>query len=364
MKKLVIVLSILLAAIPSLALSQQTISDNEKDIAIQRIKEIIDTNYVFAEKAGQVNDALGEADKNGKFDEITDYGEFGKALTEELVRITKDKHFLVNYNPELIKSRRAQRERASRESESNSTSRAPETPQVERIDWNEWYAQLDNKGFPKVEVLDGNIGYIKINFFQPLDWVRTIIDASMGFVTNTDALIIDLTENQGGYRPTDSYLGSFFFDEEPQLWMSSFNRPTGETESEFTFAEVGGARYLNKPIFILVSENSFSLAEKFAYSMKHFDKATIVGQVSAGAAHAINFLEVDDNFTFQVPTLRNIHPVTKTDWEAVGVKPDQVTEKNEAFKQAYLSALDDLIEVARHERQIKKYNEIKAKLNQ
>ena len=65
-----------------------------------------------------------------------------------------------------------------------------------------------------------------------------------------------------------------------------------------------------------------------------------------------------------MPTLRNIHPVTKTDWEGVGVKPDHVTEKSETFKQAYLTALDSLIESAKHERQIKKYREIKAELNQ
>lgn len=352
--KLKLTLLLFLISIPSLAFSQNVISENEKDTVIERVKELIDSNYVFTERVEYVNNALSQLDKTGKYDEIKGYEDFAKALTEDLVGITKDKHFLVNYNPEFIKSRRVRRER-NEESEAE--------VEEESIDWNRWYAIQENFGFQKVEVLDGNIGYIKITFFQPLDWVQPTIDAAMGFIANTGALIIDLTENQGGYSPTDSYLGSFFFDDEPRLWMSSYDRPTGETSSESTFQEVGGERYLNKPVLILVGENTFSLAEKFAYSMKHFGKANIIGQASAGAAHAINFLEIDENYGIQVPVLYNIHPITKTDWEGVGVKPDKVTSKEETLRLAYLEALNRLIDNAEYKEQKKRYNEIKARIS-
>ncbi|WP_298543079.1 hypothetical protein [uncultured Aquimarina sp.] len=66
-------------------------------------------------------------------------------------------------------------------------------------------------------------------------------------------------------------------DAKSTLWKSSYNRPTDETESKFTFKEIGGERYPNKPVFILKSENTFFLAEQFSYAMKHFNKAKIVG---------------------------------------------------------------------------------------
>lgn len=64
----------------------------------------------------------------------------------------------------------------------------------------------------KVEILDGNIGYMKLNFWYFLVWVEFMIDVIMGFLINIDVLIIDLRENQGGYSFIDIYLGSYFFD--------------------------------------------------------------------------------------------------------------------------------------------------------
>lgn len=97
--------------------------------------------------------------------------------------------------------------------------------------------------------------------------------------------------------------------------------------------------------------------------MKHFDKAKIIGQTSAGAAHAIDFLALNDNYAIQLPISYNIHPVTKTDWEGTGVIPDISTNKNEALKVAHLNALDRLIEKAKYEAQLKRYDKIKSAIN-
>lgn len=353
------ILPLCLLLLPTFIFAQNRLPAHEKETVIERIKTLIDENYVFVDKISYVNNALDSLQKTGKYDGITDYEAFAKVLSEDLVGITQDKHFKVQYSPEFIQARR---ERLKRRQEA--TKEESQGQEEATIDWGEWYARQENFGFQKVEVLKGNIGYLKLTFWQPLAWVEPTIDAAMRFLSNTNALIIDLTENQGGYSPTDSYLGSYFFDEEPQLWMSSYNRPTEETSRDSTFQELGGERYLNKPVYILVSESTFSLAECFAYSMKHFGKATIVGQVTAGAAHAINFLDANENYGVQVPVLYNIHPVTQTDWEGTGVRPHISTSKEEALKVAHLKALDQLIESATHERIVKRYHEIKKEVSQ
>lgn len=344
--------TLLLILTPALLFAQPKLQNDEKDAVIEGIKTLIHSNYVFIDRVEYVNNALDSLHQTGKYDDITDSKDFAKVLSDDLVAITKDKHFKVQYSPELLKSRR---ERAKRQEEQRDT----EEVDPEAIDWNEWYARQENFGFTKVEILDGNIGYMKLNFWHHLAWVESTIDATMGFLTNTDALIIDLRENQGGYSPTDTYLGSYFFDAQPKLWMSSYNRPTGETSSDSTFQELGGARYLDKPVYILVGEQTFSLAESFAYSMKHFGRATIIGKTTPGAAHGINFLAANDNFGVQVPVQYNIHPVTKTDWEGTGVRPDINTSPNEALKIAHLEALDRLIDHADRERIIERYHKIK-----
>ncbi|MBW1294178.1 S41 family peptidase [Aquimarina litoralis] len=342
----------------------QAVSKNEKYKVIQRIKVLIDSNYVFVDKAKLINNSIDSLDASGKYDAIKDYKAFAGVLTNDLVAISKDKHFVIQYRPELIKSRRESRKRQQITENNDETE-----SQEEEIDLDLWYAQKENFGFEKVEILDGNIGYIKLNFFHFLEWVQPTIDASMRFVANTDALIIDLRDNGGGYR-SDSYIGSYFFDEKSTLWNTSYDRSKDLTENRYTYENVNGNRYLNKPIYILVGEKSFSRAEGFAYCMKHFNKAIIVGQTTPGAAHGINFLEMDDNFMIQVPVERNIHPVTKTDWEGIGVIPHIKTSKEESFNVAYTKALDTLLASKKdqalgvhYERLQKKYKEIKKKIS-
>lgn len=354
----------LLAVSPIIVYSQKSISHDHKKSTIGSIKELIHTNYVFEDRIESFNHSLDSLYLTGKYDAISDYEKFADALTEDLVEITKDKHFKVQYNPGLVKSRREW----MKQEPPQDNDVTDDTEEVEEeMDWDYWYAQKENFGFDKVQILGGNIGYVKFNFWHPLDWAKPTIDAAMGFVTNTDALIIDLTENQGGYSPTDSYLASYFFDENPTLWMSSYERRSDERETTSTFQEIGGDRYLDKSIFILVSENTFSLAEQFAYAMKHFDKAIIIGQNSAGAAHAIDFMEVNDNYLIQLPISRSIHPITKIDWEGTGVIPNIITSDEEALSTAHLKALDEQIERLKKQTIVgpilKRYEKVKAEIS-
>ena len=339
--------------------SQKTISKKEKQAAIENVKESIDSNYVFVDKAKRINKALDSIYASGRYNPVNEYKAFATTLTDDLLTISKDKHFEVQYRPDLAESRR------KREAENDDQIEEHE----ETFDINYWYSQKINFGFEKVEILEGNIGYIKLTFFDIFQWVKPTIDATMGFVANTDALIIDLRGNGGGYRSA-TYMASYFFDEKPLLWSTTYNRATGETENEYIFQEIDGTRYLDKPIYILVDGKSFSRAEGFSYGMKHFKKATIIGQTTPGAAHGINFVELDNSFFIQVPVERNINPITKTDWEGKGVIPHIRTKEEETLKVAYTKALEMLMTskkdeaLGRHyDKLLKKYQGIIEKIN-
>lgn len=101
--------------------------------------------------------------------------------------------------------------------------------------------------------------------------------------------------------------------------------------------------------------------------MKHFDKAIIIGQTSVGAAHAIDFVEVNDHYLIQLPISRNIHPVTKTDWEGTDVIPNIRTSISDALRTAHLLALNEQIEILEKTTIVgpilERYEKIKMKLN-
>jgi hypothetical protein len=48
-----------------------------------------------------------------------------------------------------------------------------------------------NGSIPKVEILDGNAGYMRVNGVPPVEVARDAVAAAFAFLHNTDALIID-----------------------------------------------------------------------------------------------------------------------------------------------------------------------------
>ncbi|MEN1726883.1 MAG: S41 family peptidase [Pseudomonadota bacterium] len=338
--------------------SEAPLLPDEQSTVLSNTAAAILDNYVYATRAHEIASEVEQWIESDRYSRISERAEFARILTADLLEISGDKHFVVNFNPGFI----AERMRLTNvaESEGGSERQMPTTEPA--IDWNLWYSTESNFGIPKVEILAGNIGYLKLNFFEPLSIARPTLDAAMALLANSNALIIDLRDNGGGYSPSDAYLASYFFEADFGLWSSTYNRVSDTTSTVSLFSTVTGERYLGRPIYLLIGENTFSLAEKLAYGLKHFGRAQIVGQTSAGAAHAIDITILNDSFFLQVPIERNTHPVTQTDWEGRGVEPTVDALPEQSLVTAHRAALETLIEETAHERIRTIYSEIKAQL--
>jgi hypothetical protein len=78
---------------------------------------------------------------------------------------------------------------------------------------------------------------------------------------------------------------------------------------------------------VLTSRQTFSAAEEFAYNLKNLKRAVIIGETTGGGAHDNKFVILSDSFMMSLPFARAVNPITKTNWEEVGVTPDvEVTE--------------------------------------
>jgi C-terminal processing protease CtpA/Prc len=55
-----------------------------------------------------------------------------------------------------------------------------------------------NCGFNKVEILSGNVGYVKFDMFADPEICGLTATAAMNFLGNVDAIIFDLRDNGGG----------------------------------------------------------------------------------------------------------------------------------------------------------------------
>ncbi|NKF52644.1 S41 family peptidase [Shewanella sp. WXL01] len=274
-------------------------------------------------------------------------------MTLELNKIANDKHLSVVYDPQWVSELKVYR--SSEQSVAFADSREMETP-------------TDNYGFKKVEMLDGNIGYLDIRVFSDSHLGGEILENSMKFLQHADGIIIDLRNNFGGSPFMVTSLASYFFDLDTVHLLTFESRTNGvlTRTQDWTSPYVPGPRFKDTPLYILTSSNSASAAESFSYAMKNLARATIVGEVTAGAAHARSAEIVNENYILTLPSSRPVDPRTNDNWERKGVKPNIETSSDNAFYVAYAEVLNTLIKSKHSNLGIHQwvYPLVKAKSNQ
>lgn len=285
--------------------------------------------YIDPGLAKQMQEALQAHLKAGEYDSITDGDAFAGKLTKDLRAVSHDKHLGVNFSPFKMPDRR-------------------EPSPEERTRMQE-QMKHNNCAFRKLEVLPGNIGYVKFDGFMPADVCAPTVVAAMGFVAHTDAVILDLRENGGGDPAMVTFIASFLFDKPTHL-NDLYNRKEDSTQQFWTLSYVPGERLAKQPVFVLTSKRTFSGAEEFAYDLKNQKRATIVGETTGGGAHPVGGHPVADYFMVGVPFAKAINPVSKTDWEGTGVEPDVKVSAADALTSAEKLATEK-IQAEQHKQQ-------------
>ncbi|MGA2810686.1 MAG: S41 family peptidase, partial [Candidatus Acidiferrum sp.] len=114
------------------------------------------------------------------------------------------------------------------------------------------------------------------------------------------------------------------------------------TPLSWTSSPVPGSKLVNKPVYILTSSTTISAAEQFTYDLKMLKRATIVGEVTAGGAHAGVWHRIDDHYSVVIPENRSVNPYSKSDWEATGIQPDIKVPADSALRTALGRAQSEL----------------------
>jgi C-terminal processing protease CtpA/Prc len=300
---------------------------------IEAVLSRLNESYVLPVIAARMEQSIRARMQKGEYDKINSSALLAQTLTAHLAEIAKDKHLGVGFSYDPIPISSDQNE--------------PSPEDRERF---RRMASSANFGFEKVERLNGNIGYMELDGFVTAELGAETAIAAMQFLTYTDALIIDLRYNGGGVPGTAQLIISYFFSETPVHYHSIYWRQGNRTEQFWTLPYVPGRRYVGKPVYILIGKRTLSAPESFAYSLQAQKRATVVGEVSAGGANPGKEFRVNEHFQVFVPTGRAINPVTGTNWEGTGVKPDIETTFAHALKTAHLSALRKLLETSTSER--------------
>ncbi len=105
-----------------------------------------------------------------------------------------------------------------------------------------------------------------------------------------------------------------------------------------------GPRFAGKDVYVLTGRFTGSAAESFAYALQAEKRATLVGEQTAGAGNPGNgMVQLPGGFSAFVATGRVMSPVTGTNWEGVGVKPDVAAAADTALRVAHVMAVERLL---------------------
>ncbi|MFC6977417.1 S41 family peptidase [Microbulbifer taiwanensis] len=311
--------------------------EHKSDRLVNLIQEKITKNYVMEEKVPDIISSLSSVQMKAEFSGSDDPAKISEILSSSLQ--LHDKHFAVRWSDPAHKN--------------------------EKVVYEGWFSKLDrkNSGFKRVEILEGNIGYIDFWGFDNVnDKSRSRAQSAMQFVSETNALIFDLRNNGGGSADMVRLISSYLL--KGRVHLNSIYWKESDSTTEFwTYSDIENSSQSEVPVYVLTSKDTFSAAEEFAYNLKALERATIIGETTKGGANPWKFFDLIDNYRVSIPIAKAVNPITNGNWEGTGVQPDIVAGRDSAFSVAYKLALENLQSSEVPQEQLKEIEEALQSLN-
>lgn len=289
------------------------------DSIISRLNEV----YIFPDRAAAAETLLRSKLQSGRYS-LPAGDALCALVNEDLFEACADKHLRLIWH------------------EADDSGEAPRSDEELIAELREMF-RLENQGVRRVERLPGNIGLIELTVIPEANTAGRAIAAAFELVQHTSGLILDLRAARGGAPDGVAYLSSFLFADGEVHLSDVVEGPHGPTRQYWTSGSLLGPRYVDRPVFALVSGSTFSGGEALAYDLQALGRLKIVGEVSRGGAHPSTVVSLGENVELRLPTARTVNPVTGGDWEGVGVVPDIPVPAAEAFDVARREILDALI---------------------
>lgn len=287
------------------------------------LKEVdlhVSERFINRDKVDAISDRLlSNQDNYASEDPIL----FAVQVSQDLFVHSSDRHMKISYDPALYSEMRVGGTKDSTDQSINPR------------------AAYQNFGVAKVEILEGNIGYLKLTSFHGVDEAKRRVDAAFSFLDSSDAIVMDLRGNGGGDANFVRYVQGYFF-EKPTNSMD-FIDPGADTPVQTFTLQPSGRAQPSRPLVTIVDGDTASAAEDFAYSVQAFDLGEVVGAPTAGAAHTITRFPIDPGFVLSVSTGKPIHPITGSNWEGFGITPDHKVTPADAATVAHIRALELLL---------------------
>lgn len=183
------------------------------------------------------------------------------------------------------------------------------------------------------EILEGNIGYIRLDEFSS-NATREIKKALSEFKNKgIEKIILDLRDNPGGLLNEAISIGQLFVPAGPIVYVKDKSGYLKKYESNLWDS--------NYKLVVLVNERSASASEILAGAVKDRKAGILVGTKTFGKALVQSLIPVNDGSLIKITTAVYLTP-NKTLINGVGITPDYIVE-NDGFEDLQLKKAIELL---------------------
>jgi hypothetical protein len=277
---------------------------------VTALSDALRQRYVFPDIGDKAASRIDAALAAGEYDKLSDPAAFAARLDADVNAIAHDKHLHVN-----------------------SLGGPPPGPPPGAMG----PPPAAEAGIVRADRLAGDVGYIEVVGFPPVQMFKPVIDRAMTALKGSKALIVDVRRNGGGDPAAVAYAVSFLVPPDRPLHINDIvSRTAGTTDftRQATNSQPTPVSFAGVPVYVLTSHDTFSGGEEFAYDAKTHRLGKIVGEVTGGGANPTGPVPLGDGLMAMIPFGRAENPITKTNWEGRGVQPDVTVPAADAFKTA------------------------------
>ncbi len=177
-------------------------------------------------------------------------------------------------------------------------------------------------------------------FEEEVAAVHRVMTQVLTDLADTDALIVDVALNQGGYDEISLAIASHFAAE-PTLGLTKYAY-RAETDTRQSFTMRPAATIYHKPVYLLTSDVTVSAAETFSMHMRALPNVTHVGSTTRGALSDVLMRPLPNGWLL---TLSNeIYLDAQGElWEGRGIPPEEPMPIFEAGLDGHVQAIEQLI---------------------